>query len=714
MTIFNFDEGFVSKFINQTALQNLQKTPYNAFIFGTKIMTTDTLPNIDFTGALDSRLALIDFHQANAHTLSTLTQQALDAATQFLDTIEQDKPAATAKDALDIIHTFDALNAKIERYFGILSHLNSTASTDAIRHAHHEILPKISAFGTKVGQSAALYALYRLAYDGFDTLSLPNTLHNQAQKQALKKALQSFELSGVALDDNKKARFADIQSQLSLLSAKFADNVLDATASFWLPLTQEQLSGLSDGGLALLKAAGERYKANHPTADMPSDYVATLDMPCYLAVIQFADDRALRETLYHAYHTRASDMVTFDAQTYDNSDILTQIIALRTQKAQLLGFDDYTQYSLATKMADSSTEVESFLLSLSASAKPVAQKELDELTAFARTLGIDELQPWDVAYVSEKLRHAKFSLTQDELRPYFPLPTVLLGLFDICQTLFGIHIKAVDSAHIPVWHEDVLFFTLHDTKTEALLGGVYLDLFARAGKRGGAWLDGWQNRHQDEQGTRLPVGFIVANFAPPLNGKPSQLSFDEVTTLFHEFGHGLHHLLTEVGVSDVAGINGVEWDAVELPSQFMENFALEADGIAHISAHVDTGAPLPQDKLNALILAKNFQKGCRHCAKWNFLYLIYAFIALPLPILDAVAFKIFWQSWTKRAKKLRSSTHLPTIALPIALAIFLQEAMPVATILIFGQKSCRQMRLVNLKKKAFLIATQDIPSVKKF
>ncbi len=575
-----------------------------------------TMTTIDLTTSpLDARLALVDFDKATPSTLQALTEQALQTATDKLDAIEAMDDNVSVADAFVQIETFNTLSRAIERAFGVLSHLNSVASTDDIRHAHHEVLPKLSAFGTRVGQSKALYQLYQTVHDGFE--QLPNEHQNDAQRQAIKKALQSFVLSGVALDDAKKAEFADIQSKLSLLSAKFSDNLMDATRHYARPLTADELSGISDNGLALLKAAGDAYRASHPDANLPSDYVATLDIPMYLAVISFADSRALREEIYHAYNTRASDQSP-DTKDFDNSPLMTDIINLRTQKAKLLGMADYSEYSLATKMAENSQEIEAFLLDLSNKAKPKALAEYAELQDFAKSLGLDELKPWDVAYVSEKIRQAKFSLTSDELRPYFPLPVVLDGLFDICRTLFGVVIEVVDKQAYSAWHDDVLFCQLSDENSGELLGGLYLDLFARSGKQGGAWLDDFQKRNEQGDSTTLPVGFIVGNFAPPVNDKPSLLSFDEANTLFHEFGHALHHLLTEVSVADVAGISGVEWDAVELPSQFMENFAITDEGLQKISRHIDTGEPLPSDKKDALIRTKNFQTGLQTLRQMEF------------------------------------------------------------------------------------------------
>lgn len=557
------------------------------------------MTSIDFIcDDFDKRLELVDFNKTDATTLQSLIEDALTKADSFLDNL----PTTTSsQDALTIIHQFNALNHTLSRYFGILSHLNSVVSTSDIRHAHHEVLPKLSAFYTKTGQSETLYQLYKLVSDHLDELDADDAL-----RRSITLALQGFELSGIALDDNKKTQFAQIASQLSTLSAKFADNALDASQAFALPLTKTQLAGITPTGLALLKSAGDTYKTQHPNTILATDYVATLDVPMYLAVMQYADDRTLRQTLYHAYNTKASQESNFGRTEFDNSEVMTQILQLRQQKAALLGFDDYTQVSLATKMADNKAEIEAFLLDLAHHATPFAKADMADIHILAKTLGIQQVEPWDIPYLSEKIRSEKYNLNSEELRPYFPLPVVLSGLFAIIDKLFGVQFVE-RSQEVPRWHEDVQFFEL--IENNQIIGGIYLDLFARNGKRGGAWLSGFQDKHQGTDGERLPVGFIVGNLTPASDRTPSLLTFDEVTTLFHEFGHGLHHLLTKIQVSDVAGISGVEWDAVELPSQFMENFAISKEGLSLISCHIDSQQSLPDDKRQALIDAKNFQSG---------------------------------------------------------------------------------------------------------
>ena len=601
------------------------------------------------TLSVTDHLHLVDFATVTPALLSQQVTQAIDTANAYLDNLQdqptQDGPPETAAaTALKDIVEFDHLNLALERSWGVLSHLNSVTSNDDIREAHHALLPKLSAFSTRVGQHKPLFARYKTVTEAdefFATLS-------PARQRAIELALQGFELSGVALPKEQQSQFAQIQSQLSTLSAKFSDNILDATQAFALPLQKSQLAGITDSGLAMLAQAGERYRAKQAeaeqdpktaSAELPTPYVATLDIPVYLAVMTHADDRNLREQLYKAFVTRASE---YDPHTnrkgepLNNAEPMAQILALRAQKAALLGFNNYAEVSLSTKMAENVQEVETFLRDLAEQAMPSAKRDLAQLQTAAAALGITELQPWDTAYVAEKVKQDKFALSQEEIRPYFPLPAVISGLFKIVGKLYGIRAEEHTQA-VSRWHDDVRFYQLFDAD-DSLIGGFYFDLFARQGKRGGAWMSGFQSRYDylatadinvrtnsnnkpstatdtdtDAKPTdhyrQLPVCFMVGNFTPPSGDQPSLLTHDEVLTLFHEFGHGLHHLLTAVTVGDVAGVNGVEWDAVELPSQFMENWAWDNQGIALISSHVDTGEPLPQDKLAALLAAKNFQSG---------------------------------------------------------------------------------------------------------
>ena len=601
--------------------------------------TSSTAPNSDiFANDTDaaSKLHLVDFDNITPKALKQQVTTAIDQANAFLDKLDKDdaasQPTINAQSALADITHFDHINLALDRSWGVLSHLNSVMSNDEIRHIHHELLPLLSAYGTRAGQHKPLFNRYQAVKEDS---SFFNSLE-AARQRATELALQRFELSGVALSADKQQQFADIQSQLSTLSASFSDNILDATQAFALPLEDNQLAGITDSGLALLTQAGEQYKSKLLESKQKTEadikalptpyYVATLDIPVYLAVMTHANDRSLRETLYKAYVTRASE---YDSHTnskgepLNNADIMQQILALREQKAQLLGFDNYAQLSLSTKMADSPEQVEVFLRDLADKARPFAQQDLTQLQQEAPKYDIDEIQPWDTAYLAEKVKQDKFQLSQEQIRPYFPLPKVIDGLFSIVNRLYAI--PAVECSNsVSRWHKDVRFYQLFDAD-DSLIGGFYFDLYARQGKRGGAWMSGFQPRYEYLDSTaasetsatykQLPVCFMVGNFTPATtddNGdesKPSLLTHNEVLTLFHEFGHGLHHLLTQVTVGDVAGVNGVEWDAVELPSQFMENWAWDSEGIALISAHVDTGEPLPQQMLDALLAAKNFQSG---------------------------------------------------------------------------------------------------------
>lgn len=572
-------------------------------------------------------LHLVDFASATPSALQDEVIKAIDNANAFLDKMTDsgsNNVNISAEQALADVMTFDHINLALDRSWGILSHLNSVMSNDETRDVHHELLPKLSAYGTRVGQHQPLFRRYQTIVNDQTFFAALDP----ARARAIELALRSFELSGVALPKAEQEKFAAIQSELSTLSATFSDHILDATQAYALPLNDAQLAGLTDSGLGLLADAGEQYKARALASAVLTQedidalptpyYVASLNIPVYLAVMTYADDRDLRETLYRAYVTRASEFdehTNSKGESLNNADIMSQILQLREQKAKLLGFDSYADVSLSTKMADSVTEVETFLRDLAAQATPAAKQDLAQLQKYAHDYGIDELQPWDSAYIAEKVKQSEFSLSQEEIRPYFPLPTVISGLFAIVERLYGIKAKpqindSADNQPVSRWHDDASFYQLFDAD-DNLLGGFYFDLFARSGKRGGAWMNGFQARYsyEEQDHQQLPVCFMVGNFTPALDGKPSLLTHDEVLTLFHEFGHGLHHLLTQVTVGDVAGVNGVEWDAVELPSQFMENWAWDAEGIALISSHVETGEALPKDKLEALLAVKNFQSG---------------------------------------------------------------------------------------------------------
>lgn len=549
-------------------------------------------------------LTLPDFSATAPDTLQTAVETELVKLHALLDTFATETPTI-ADDALADIVRLETMENALEHQWGLLSHLNAVMSNDDIRDAHHAVLPQLSEYGTRLGQHQQLFARFNLVkHDAtaFNSLS-------QARQRSIELAIRSFELSGVGLDDDKKKTYADISSQLSKLSATFSDNVLDATQAYKRVLTTEEIAGITETGLAMLKANGEKYLADNPDAKPSNDeplYVATLDIPVYIAIMTHASHRPLREEIYKAYSTRASE-VTPD---YDNADNMAKILSLRAEKAALLGFNNFAELSIATKMADSPQEVFDFLNDLAKRAKAPAGKDLAQLQNIASDYGIDNVQPWDTSFLSEKVKQAEFNLSQETLRPYFPLPKVISGLFAIVKTLYNIDIVQVQTS---LWHDDASFYEVHDAAHGELIGGFYFDLYARTGKRGGAWMNGFQSKVLSDGLNQLPVAFMVCNFTPPTQTdageKPALLTHNEVTTLFHEFGHGLHHILTKVGVPSVAGVNGVEWDAVELPSQFMEFWAWEPEGLELISGHVDTGEILPQALLDAMLAARHFQSG---------------------------------------------------------------------------------------------------------
>ncbi len=482
-------------------------------------------------------------------------------------------------------------NEKLGRAWGQVSHLHSVMDSPDLREVYNENLPKITVYYAELGQNEALFAKFKAlkASPGYAALSAP-------RKKIVENELRDFRLGGAELPDDKKTRFMQVQEELAQLSAKFEENILDATNDFALYIDDAgELAGLPDDVLAMMKAAAE--------ADGKTGWKITLHMPSYLPVMQYADNRGLREQLYRAYVTRASE---FGKPELDNTPLIGSILRLRREAAELLEFKSYAEVSLAAKMADTPAEVLKFLDELGVRARPYAEKDYAELKAFARDeLGLADLQAWDTTYASEKLSIARYSFSDQEVKQYFPEPRVLAGLFKLIETLYGLHVRE-DSA--PVWHPDVKFYTLYDRAGQRI-GQFYLDLYARASKRGGAWMDDVITRRKTSDGIQTPVAYLNCNFSGPVGGKPALFTHDEVITLFHEAGHGLHHLLTQIEELGVSGINGVEWDAVELPSQFMENFCWEWDVLKHMTAHVDTGEPLPRALFDKMLAAKNFQAG---------------------------------------------------------------------------------------------------------
>ena len=526
--------------------------------------------------AMDSLLA-----QANA-ALETVTQP--------------DFPAQWTA----ISKALDVSAEQLGRAWGAVSHLNSVADTPALRAAYNEALPRVTEFWTRLGADERLYAKYKAV----DTASL-----NPEQRQAHTNAMRNFVLSGADLVGTAKERFARIQERQAEISQKFSENALDATDAFAYYATADELEGVpadvQQTALAAAKAEGK------------DGFKLTLKMPCYLPVMQFATSSALRERLYRAYVTRASDQAEGDATQFDNSAIIAEILALRLEEAQLLGYANFGEVSVVPKMAQSPLEVTRFLRDLAVRAKPYAQKDVADLRAFAAEhLALADPQPWDWSFIGEKLKEARYAFSEQEVKQYFTAPKVLGGLFKIIETLFEVAIRK-DSA--PVWHPSVEFYRIerHSEATRnsglpgQLVGQFYLDQPARTGKRGGAWMDDVRARwlRPDTGQLQTPVAHLVCNFADGVDGQPPLLTHDDVTTLFHEFGHGLHHMLTQVNERDVSGISGVEWDAVELPSQFMENFCWEWDVLKHMTAHVVTGAALPRALFDKMTEAKNFQSG---------------------------------------------------------------------------------------------------------
>jgi len=484
----------------------------------------------------------------------------------------------------------DVATEKLGTAWAAVNHLNSVADTPELRAAYNQVLPKVTEFWTNLGADERLYAKYK----AIDPASL-----NKEQRAAWDHAMRGFVLSGAELQGAAKERFAQIQARSAELAQKFSENALDATDAFAYYATAEELDGVPADVQQAARAAAE--------AEGKPGFRLTLKMPCYLPVMQFARSSALREKLYHAYVTRASDQAEGEAKRFDNTEVMKEILALRKEEAQLLGYANFGEVSLVPKMADSPRQVVDFLRDLARRARPYAEKDVADLREFARKeLGIADPQPWDWAFIGEKLKEARYSFSEQELKQYFPAPKVLAGLFKIVETLFEVSIRRDEA---PVWNSSVEFYRIE--REGRLVGQFYLDPAARKGKRGGAWMDDVRTRwlRPDTHQLQTPVAHLVCNFAAGVEGKPPLLTHDDVITLFHETGHGLHHMLTQVNERDVSGIAGVEWDAVELPSQFMENFCWEWDVLKHMTAHVDTGEPLPRALYDKMIAAKNFQSG---------------------------------------------------------------------------------------------------------
>lgn len=528
------------------------------------------------------------FDQIKTEDIKPALQTAIAEAREQIAAIK----AQTHTDWANTVEKLTDITERVGRIWSVVSHLNSVVDTPELRAVYNELMPEITIFFTEIGQDIELYNRFKIIKNSaeFDTLS-------PAQQTKLNHDLRDFVLSGAELPPEQQAELAQLQTEGAQLGAKFAQNIQDATDAFGIYFDDAApLVGIPEDSLAMFAAAAQ--------SEGKTGYKIGLQIPHYLAVIQYADNRELREQIYRAYVTRASELS--DDGKFDNTANIDRTLENALKTAKLLGFKNYAELSLATKMADTPEQVLNFLHDLARRAKPFAEKDFAEIKAFAReNLNIEDPQSWDLSYAAEKLRQAKYAFSEAEVKKYFPISKVLAGLFAQIKKLYGIELA---EKTVPVWHKDVRYFELkQDGQT---IGGVYMDLYAREGKRGGAWMDGYKSRRRFADGTlQLPTAYLVCNFTPPVGDKEARLSHDEIITLFHETGHGLHHLLTQVDEVGVSGINGVEWDAVELPSQFMENFVWEYDVLAQMSSHEETGAVLPKELFDKMHAAKNFQRG---------------------------------------------------------------------------------------------------------
>ena len=527
------------------------------------------------------------FAAIQAEQITPAVEAVLAAAREVVSQLTADTTPATWQDF--VLPLTDATE-KIGKVWGPVGHLHAVVNTPALREAYNANLPKISEFYSELGQNLALFEKYKALAASPEFAQL-----TPAQQTIIQHELRDFRLSGAELPEADKPRFTEIQLRLAELSSTFSQNVLDATDDFALYIDDvNELAGIPEDSLAMFAAAAQ--------ADGKTGHKITLQFPFYFPIAQYADNRALREQLYRAYSTRASE---FGKPEWDNAPLIREILQLRAEEARMLGFANYAELSLVSKMAQNPAEVVSFLRDLAQRAKPFAVQDRQQLEAFAQQeLGLESLQAWDIAYASEKLRVARYAFSEQEVKQYFPEPKVLAGLFGVVKTLYGVDVVPSDSQ---TWHPDVRFF---DVQREGQrIGQFWFDLYARPQKRGGAWMDDARGRRLTAEGVQTPVAYMVCNFTAPIGDKPALFTHDEVITLFHEFGHGLHHLLTQVDELSVSGINGVEWDAVELPSQFMENFCWEWDVLQGMTAHVDSGEPLPRTLFDKMLAAKNFQSG---------------------------------------------------------------------------------------------------------
>jgi oligopeptidase A len=530
--------------------------------------------------------ALPDYAVIKAEHVLPAIDTLIEAARATIAAIEKTESATWG----NVVEPLQDANERLGRAWSTVAHMNAVVNTPELRDAHNAAEPKITQYWTELGLNRAIFERYKTLDERAEHLL-------DEQRALLKHELRDFRLSGVELEGSARERYAAIQEELAALSTKFEDNVLDATNAFALDVAIGELDGLPDDAK---QVAVEKAKAANLADGMAR---LTLQMPSFMPVMQYANSRSLRERMYRAYNTRASD----EGDTkFDNSDVIEKIMALRDEEAVLLGFENFAALSLVTKMADSPKQVLDFIRDMATRAKPFAQRDLAELKAFAAAqLGIDDLQSWDVAYASEKLREQRYSFSDEEVRQYFPEHRVLAGLFRVVEQLYSVKIK---EGRASAWHKDVRYFEVLDREGQRI-GEFFFDLYARENKRGGAWADTARARRMLRGQLQTPVAYMTCNFPSPVGDKPALFSHDDVITLFHEFGHGLHLLLTAVGTLGVSGFGHVEWDAVELPSQFMENYCWEWDVLTHMTQHVDSGEPLPRALFDKMIAAKNFQAG---------------------------------------------------------------------------------------------------------
>ena len=539
------------------------------------------------TNPLLSHAALPAFSDIKPEQVTPALDQVLQTNRQWL---EQTLANNTGFTWNNLVTPLNEAGNRLERMWSPVSHMNAVVNTDELRKAYNANLPKLSDYHTEIGQNEVLYNAIKSIRETEQGL-------NAAQLKDLDDSLLSFKLSGIGLPAEQKARFKDLSQQLSQLNSKFSDNVLDATNAWSKHITDVQdLEGLPESALEMAAQTAQQRGLD--------GWVITLQFPSYIAVMTYANNRQLREELYQAYTTRASELGT--NPEWDNTQVMQDILQLRREEAQLLGYATYADLSLATKMAENPQAVLTFLEDLAQRSKPFAEQEFAEIQAFAREhYDLEQVKVWDVPYISEKIKQARFDFSEEDLKLYFPADRVIEGLFSLVQQLFGIHIQQVTEG-VDLWHPDVRFYHVYD-KQGQLQAKFYLDLYTRQHKRGGAWMSDFCGRFQRAEGLQIPVAFMTCNSAAPVGDKPALFTHDEVVTLFHEFGHGLHHMLTQVDYPDIAGINGVEWDAVELPSQFMENWCWERSVLNRISGHWQTGEPIPDDLYDKMQAARHFQ-----------------------------------------------------------------------------------------------------------